>query len=276
MAAIVETRELNMGDLEIGKGQSRLSGVGEDIDELAASIAKIGLLEPIVVCPAEKEGKYEILTGQRRYLAHKQLGRDTILAAILDEQVDETTAKVISVTENIVRKDLNRRDCIAACTALYKRYGSMKDVAEETGLPYHKVSQYVKYDRLKPNLKELVDKGEVDVKAALRAQDAAAVTGEYEEEEAVKLAKEMSSMSGAQQQKIVKSRNENPKQPVDDVIEAAKTGEKITQVVVTLGAVAHQSLKSFARDEGTNVDDAARDLIEEGLTHKGFIKEEEE
>jgi ParB family chromosome partitioning protein len=126
MASVKETKEIKLDDLVIGKGQVRLSGVGEDIDELAASIAKIGLLEPIVVCPAEKSGKYEILTGQRRFLAHKTLKRDTILACVLDSRVDETTAKIISVTENLVRKDLNRRDLITACTALYKVYGSVR------------------------------------------------------------------------------------------------------------------------------------------------------
>jgi len=275
MAKITGTREIRLRDLVISKGQARLSQVGEDIDQLAASIRKVGLLEPIVVCPADKPGKYEILTGQRRVLAHQQLQMETILACVLDKRVDDITAKVISVTENLVRKDLNRRDLITACTALYKQYGSMKDVADETGLPYPKVCEYVKYDRLKPDLKKLVDNGEVDIKAALRAQDAASVSGSYKADEAVKLAKEMSNMSGAQQEHIVKTREANPKRPVDDIIEAAKSGEKITQIVVKLGAGAFSSLKAFASDEGTNTDDAARMLIEEGLSTKGLLKEEE-
>ncbi|MCH7981814.1 MAG: ParB N-terminal domain-containing protein [Proteobacteria bacterium] len=56
-------------DLEIGKGQSRMTNPHTNISELADSIATTGLLEPIVVCPGSKEGKFEILTGQRRYLA---------------------------------------------------------------------------------------------------------------------------------------------------------------------------------------------------------------
>lgn len=276
MATIKETREVPLDDLVISKGQVRLTGVGEEIEELAASINRIGLLEPIVVCPAEKKGKYEILTGQRRFLAHRMLKKATILACVLDERVDETTAKVISVTENIVRKDLNRRDLITACTALYKRYGTVRDVAEETGLPYHKVADYVKYDRLDASLKTLVDKGDVDIKAALRAQDAASVSGTFKPAEAVKFAKEMATMSGAQQERIVKVRQENPKRPADDIIEAAKTGEKITQVVVTLGSTALQSLRDYANEEGTSTDDAARDLIENGLTSKGFLKGETE
>jgi len=273
MATIKEVKPLRLEDLVIGKGQVRLRDVKKDVTELADSIRKIGLLEPIVVAPADKPGKYEIITGQRRFLAHQELKKDTILAAILDEKVDETTAKVISISENLVRRDLNRRDLIDACTALYRRYGTIKAVCEETGLPYGEISAYVKYDRLKPKLRALVDKGEVELKAALRAQDAAELSSEMKDDDAVKLAKEMSQMIGAQQSKLVKQIREEPAASVDELIEAAKTGEKVTQIIVTLGTGAHKGLSNYAKDEGTTLDDAARTLIEEGLSGKGLLEE---
>jgi ParB family chromosome partitioning protein len=273
MATIKVVKEIPLKDLVIGKGQVRLRDVNKDVTELADSIRKVGLLEPIVVCPADKPGKYEIITGQRRFLAHQELKRDTILAAILDERVDETTAKVLSISENLVRRDLNRRDLIDACTALYRRYGSIQAVCDETGLPRSKVTEYVKYDRLEPKLRELVDKGEVELKAALRAQDAAALSGEMEDDEAVKLAKEMSQMSGAQQSNLVKQIGEEPAASVDELIEAAKTAKKVTQILVTLGTAAHKGLSTYAKDEGTTLDDAARTLIEEGLSGKGLLEE---
>jgi ParB family chromosome partitioning protein len=267
---IVEVKEIPLSSLVIGKGQVRLRDVGKDIDELAQSIAKLGQLEPIVVCPAREKGKFEILTGQRRFLAHKQLKKEKILACILDREVDETEAKVISVTENLVRRDLNRRDLVDVCTALYRKYGSIKDVADDTGLPYSKVADYVKYERLKPELRKLYDDGVVDMKVALRAQDAASVSGEFNATEAVVLAKELANMSGAQQKRVVQRLEEDPASDVTEVIEAAKTGEKITQIVIELGIREHHNLKQFAKDEGTTVGDAARSLIEEGLSGKGY------
>jgi ParB family chromosome partitioning protein len=269
-AKILEVKEVPMTSLVIGKGQVRVRDVGKEIDELAVSIQKIGLLEPIVVGPAKEKGKFEILTGQRRYLAHKQLKKDKILACILDREVDETEAKVISITENLVRRDLNRKDLIDACTSLYRKYGSVKDVADETGLPYREVALYVKYDRLQPALKKLVDSQEVDLKVALRAQDAASATGKFNAAEGVVLAKELARMSGAQQDRVVRNREEDPTADVSDLIEAAKTGEKITQIVVTVGAGLHQSLKQYAKDEDTTIDDAAASLIGESLTGKGY------
>lgn len=270
MARIKEVKDVPMADLIIGKGQVRVKDVGKEIDELAESIRVTGLLEPIVVCPADKPGKFEILTGQRRYLAHKQLKRTTIMAAILEERVDEDTAKAISVTENLVRRDLSQKELIDACTSLYKKYGSVREVVEATGLPASRVNQYVKYDRLVPKLKKMVDEGKIDMKVALRAQDAASVTGDTDAAEAVKIAQEMSSMSGVQQQKIVKERRENPDASVDDVIESSKSGGKITQVIVTLTADVHKSLQSFAATEGVTQDDAAATLIEDALEEKGF------
>ena len=273
MAHIVEVKEIPLDDLVIGKGQSRLSQVGKDISELAESIRKVGLLEPIVVCPAEKPGKFEIITGQRRFLAHRELKKNTILAAVLSEKVDEMTAKVLSLTENLIRLDLNRKDKIDACTYLYKKYGSVEIVCEETALPPREVREYIKYDRLKPELRNLVDKGQADIKAALRAQDAASIGGKYSPDEAIKLAKEMASMSGVQQVRIVKERERKPTLPVDEIIESAKTGAKVTQIVVTLGAAAHQALQTYAREEDSTLDDAARTLIEEGLAAKGYAEE---
>ena len=271
MARIQEVIEIPLEKLVIGKGQSRLSGVGKNIDELADSIAKMGLLEPIVVSMPDEAGKYEILTGQRRFLAHQQLGRKTILAGVLDEKVDETTAKVISLTENLVRTDLNRRDLITVCTALYKKYSSIDDVCEETGLPKSKVRLYVKYERLRPELKSLVDDGEVELKVALKAQDAASVGGGFDKDEAIKLAKEMSGMTGVMQKKVVEAITENPDQEIDDVIEHAKSGGKITQMVIEMGPREKAALLKFAADEGTNTGDAARSLIEDGLAQKGYM-----
>lgn len=267
-----EVKEIKLDDIVISTGQVRVRDVGKEIDELAASIQKLGLLEPIVVCPAEKNGKYEILTGQRRFLAHKQLQRSTIRATVLKNRVDDVTAKALSLTENLVRRDLHSRDLIDACTALYKKYGSIGAVAEETGLPYSKVSQYVKYDRLSTDLRKLVDTGQVDLKAALRAHDAASVTGQYIPDEAVKFAKEMSSMSGAQQERIVKRKAQEPEASADEIIESAKTGGKVVQVLVTLGQEVHKSLQTYAQSEGTSQDNAAADLIAEALTGKGYLE----
>ena len=271
MANIKEYKEIPLVDLEIGMSQVRLSDVGKDIDELADSIRKVGLLEPIVVAPPGPSGKYEIILGQRRFLAHKELGLENIKALILSERVNVIQAKVLSVTENFVRRDLNRKDLIDVCTYLYKQYGTMKDVAEETGLSYNKVREYVKYDRLVPELQKWVDRDPKKyLKIALRAQDAVAATGDLDAGEAVKLAEKMSGMTGTQQEEIQQELEVNSDISVDEAVEQVKKRKKIKPISITLGEQAYASLTSYAEDEGAELYDAAARLIEEGLLNKGY------
>ena len=286
MAKIVEYREIPLADLTLGKGQVRTHDVRKDLDQLADSIDKQGLLQPIVVCEAGHPGKWEILTGQRRFLAHKLLKRDTITAAILDEKVDEAEAKAISITENLIRRGLSGAEKIDGITFLYNHYSTAKAVHEATGIPYDEVRRYVKYPRLMEPLKKMVDDGEVDIKVALRAQDAVdvatpgpsddlgeeTVTTTTTAEDAVKLAREMTTMSDPQRQKLVKERQERPQTTVDDAIEQARTSSKITQVVVTLTGDAHTALQRYAKDEGMSQDEAAAGLIQEGLIGRGLLE----
>lgn len=273
MASILKVQEIPLGDLSIGKGQVRTRDVSKEIDELADSIAKVGLLEPIVVSPTEEEGKYEIVTGQRRFLAHQELGKDAILAAVLSERVDEITAKVLSVTENLVRRDLHSSDLIDVCTYLYKHYGSINAVCASTGLSSNRVREYVKYDQLIPKLKEMVDGGDVKLDTALRAQRAAEASGTIDPVEATQLALEMDPMSGAQRRAIVKARERNPDRSADDIIEEAKAGGRITQTIVTLSTEVHGALRRYATLQSTSVDDAAGMLIREALYQNNLLDE---
>ena len=273
MAKILEYRDVPLDDLVIGKGQARTQDVGRDLEYLTASIRSQGLLQPIVVCEATRQGKWEILTGQRRFLACKELGRETISAAVLDGRVSEQEAKTISITENLIRRQLSGRELKDGITYLYNLYGSVGDVIDATGLPRSTVQSYVKYPRLLPELKKMVDDGTVDVKVAVKAQDAANDDeGSPDPQVAVKLAREMSSMTGAQQKKIASERKKHPERAVDEVIELAKTGAKVMQIIATVTQDTHVALRQFAKEEGTNQDEAAATLIEEALVGRGLLE----
>jgi ParB family chromosome partitioning protein len=275
MAKIVEYKDIPLDDLTIGMGQARVQDVGKEIEDLAESIRMQGLLQPIVVCPAREAGKWEILTGQRRFLAHKMLRRESITAAILDERVEEQEAKAISITENLMRRKLSGKELKDGILYLYNIYGSIKDVVEATGLPYTAVRDYVKYPRLLPTLKAMVDDQKIDVNAAVKAQDAATEgSGEPDAEVAIKLAQEMATMSGVQRKRIVQERKEHPSKPVDDVIEHAKTGSRVIQIIATVTQDTHTAIQKFAAEEDTNQDEAAAMLIEEALVGRGLLEEE--
>lgn len=274
MAKIVEYRDISLDDLTIGKGQVRTQDPGKEIEDLARSIEAQGLLQPIVVCEARKKGKWEILAGQRRFLAHKHLKKDVISAAILDERVDEVQAKVISITENLIRRKLSGKDLKDGILYLYNIYGSVQDVVDTTGLPQEAVRNNLKYPRLTPELKKMVDEEEINVNVAVKAQDASNDDyGNPDPDIAIKIALEMASMSGVQRKKFTDEIKKHPDKPVEDTIERAKTGSKVTQIVATVTQETHTALRRFAREEGTNQDEAAAVLIEEALIGHGFLEE---
>lgn len=254
---------LSMEVIQVSNRQARTRAVEENLDELVDSIRVNNQIEPIVVAPlADEPGRYEIITGQRRYLAHKLLGRDTIMAAVISEPVDEATAKALSLSENLIRHEMSQKDLIDACTALYQKYGSVKAAAEEVGLPYQRVRSYVKYERLRPELKSLVDNGQVDVQTALRVEDSYQHNGREPGGSASDVALKLSGMTRAQQLHFLKNspgRGANGRHPA---AHEPAVHERVRQVVVTLTETEHGQLRSWARQKGLTQDQAVGKIIE--------------
>ncbi len=277
---IMAVKELPLKDLFIGKGQSRKTHVSRELTELADSIRTIGQLHPIVVCESSTmPGKYEILTGQRRYLACQELGKEDIWATILDRPIPEEEAKVISFAENIIKTDLPKEDVIDMCTYLWKIYGDHKIIAAKTGLPPEKVRENVKYISLIPELREVVDSGTVEQNTALRAQKALEAVGEVDPDVAVPLAKKLQGCIGAQQAKIVQlvaSGAATTVEEIDEVINSVKTGPTLVDLRVKLFPEQNKALSNYAKGEGMKREDAAQSLIMESLASKGFLEEPEE
>lgn len=265
MAKIKSVINLMVKNIVVGEAQVRTRHVDKEVEELADSIARHGMLEPIVVCPSNTSGQFEVLMGQRRLLAHLLLGRKEILAAVIDEPVDLATARTLSLTENLVRRDLDSRDIIDACTVLYKRYGNARIVAEETGLPYNQVLRHVKYDRLELPLQRVVDTGAVPLEIALKAQDTLSTNGEVDADEAANLARGLSELTAAQRRQVLKAKQQSPEKAVELLLKEASAGQKVRQIIVTLNTKEHKQLQDYAKARSMTQDKAAKELIAQAL-----------
>ena len=281
---ILEIKRVPLKDLVWGKGQVRKHHVSKDINELADSIRVVGQLQPIVVCQSlEQSNKFEILTGQRRFLACKELGQDDILAIILDRPIPEEEAQIISFTENLVRQAPDDADYIDLCNHLYKIYGDVKIIAEKTGLPPNKVRGFIKYASLTPELKGLVDKGTggggIDQRTALRIQTALEKTGEVKPEIAVALADKMKGLISAQLDRVVKeieTTGVSSVSEIEEITEAVKKGKTYAQFMVRIDQEVNRALSRYALAEGIKREDAAQSLLTEALAAKGLLEENEE
>ncbi len=173
----IEEREfipaLSIAEVEIDSLNARKEDRRVGLDELKASIKKVGLIHPIVVTKKGTDQKYKIIVGQRRYNAFKELGYTTI-PAIKINNINEKTKLLISFSENINRRDLPYNDTIRVCDELYKEYSNYKKserlnkIAEEVGISLQTVVKYLSYRIIPDKVKDLVDKNKLDRSQAYR------------------------------------------------------------------------------------------------------------
>ena len=103
----------------------------DSLEELAASIAENGLLQPILV-REYGEGRYQIIAGERRFRACKLAGLTEIPAIILDR--DNKSVAQIALIENIQREDLNPIEEAMAYKSLKDEYGmTQEELSDKIG-----------------------------------------------------------------------------------------------------------------------------------------------
>lgn len=257
--------EIPLDNIVIGPGVLRTRSVTKGLDELINSIKKVGLINPITVCKGENN-KYELVSGQRRLLAHHKMGVKTILASVYNRRLSEDEMKIINFTESVMRTPLNREDMIDVCTTLYRKYGSIKDVAEKLGMSYNQVSNYVMYDRLIVPLKKDVDNNPSMLKTALRAQDAVIKKdGIIDEKLALLIYKEMKKMSSIQQKRILNIAKKRSDMTIESIIEEGRKQERITSLRITLGEEYKDLISKHAKDSGRSFEDIITDALEKIL-----------
>jgi len=102
----VETNKVLIKDLSRSKFQPRKNFSKENLEELTNSIKEQGIIQPIVVRPDKtSDGKYEIIAGERRWLASQNAGLHEVPVVILD--VDDVKSLEFAIVENVQRQDLN-------------------------------------------------------------------------------------------------------------------------------------------------------------------------
>ena len=110
-----------------------------DVHELALDIKERGLLQPVIVSPytEAQEGilgyKYRLIAGFRRFVAHRVIQKSRILSIIRPDMVDEAEARLLNLTENTQRKDLNILQEARALTGLRALGVNEFDIAKRLG-----------------------------------------------------------------------------------------------------------------------------------------------
>ena len=102
----IETNKVPIKDITRNRFQPRKNFNKENLEDLTNSIKEQGVIQPIVVIPSNQaEGKYEIIAGERRWLASQNAGLHEVPVVILN--VDDIKSLEFAIVENVQRQDLN-------------------------------------------------------------------------------------------------------------------------------------------------------------------------
>jgi len=135
-----------------------------NIDELMASIKSKGVLEPILVRPRNK--RYEIIAGERRYVAAKRVGLNDIPAIEMD--VKDNEAMELALIENLQRKDLDVFEEADGLNALVEIYGyNHAQLAEKIGKARSTITEIINVARIPKKLRELCKQAEITSRSTL-------------------------------------------------------------------------------------------------------------
>ncbi len=133
------------------------------IEELANSIQKNGLIQPISV--REKNGKYEIVVGERRFRALSKLGYENIEVYVIDD--DETSTMNKALIENIQRVDLSALEEAKAYVKImqYQRI-TQSELAKQMGKSQSSVANKIRLLNLNETVQEAVEKKQISERHA--------------------------------------------------------------------------------------------------------------
>jgi len=145
------------------KTMARLDIDPEAVAELAQSISEIGLLQPIVL--REDAGRYEIIAGHRRYLAHEKLGLPNI-KAIVKTMSDQDTV-IARASENLARVDLTPMEEATIYADLVNVHEmSLEQIGQKMGKKPGTIKRRMDLLKMPPALQKAVHQGLISMSAA--------------------------------------------------------------------------------------------------------------
>ena len=150
--------EIALGDITPNPNQPRVHFDEESLSELAASIAQIGVLQPILV-RATDDG-FQLIAGERRWRAAKRAGLTTVPAVV--RVSDDISAVEEALVENLHRQDLTALEEAAAYLQLIEDFKlTHEDVAKRIGKSRSAVTNTLRLLGLPPEVQRLLADGKL-------------------------------------------------------------------------------------------------------------------
>jgi ParB family chromosome partitioning protein len=196
------------------------------LNELAASIREVGLLEPIIVRPVDDE--YEVVVGERRYRASQQAGLEKV-PAIIREYSDDQVVQ-LNLIENVQREDLNAIEKGKVCKYLLEncpeKYPSQSSIADKIGVSSNAISLWLKSVEVVPQeaqkyvapsaISGQIPAGKIDYLTAVKVGRAV-----EEPEKKIEIIKKLAEkrLPAKERAEVIKKMAEQPEKSIEAAIE---------------------------------------------------------
>ena len=160
-ASTPQRMTLSSDRLQPGRYQPRGAFNDASIGELAESIKKQGLLQPLLV-RAVADGQYEIIAGERRWRACQLAGVNHI--PVVMHQVDDETAMAMALIENLQREDLNAMDQARAMHRLTTEFSlTHQQIADLLSKSRTAVTNFLRLLNLNSEVRLFLEHGDIDM-----------------------------------------------------------------------------------------------------------------
>jgi ParB family transcriptional regulator, chromosome partitioning protein len=154
-----ELRQLPVEVIKPNPNQPRRRFDPESMQVLEASIKASGMVQPLLVRPLA-DGSYELIAGERRWRAAKEVGLERVPAVVRDSA--DTERLQTALVENMVREDLNPVEEARACAALVEDLGLAKEeLGRRVGRSRPAISNLIRLLDLPDEALELLESGEL-------------------------------------------------------------------------------------------------------------------
>jgi len=183
-------------ELEVSKFNIRTitKTINEDIENLENSIKSSGIIEPLIV--RKQKDKFEVVVGQRRFLAAKELKLKEVPCII--KELSDQEALSYSLIENLQRSDVDPMDIAEGLKKMYNYYeltavtavNIVKKISEAVGLKERWIWNYLSLTDLTPEVKELVSEGKMTIESGSKLKQKSEEVQETFAEEFSKLLEE--------------------------------------------------------------------------------------
>lgn len=155
-----EPRQISTDRLRVGPFRTRSGpNVGRGVDELADSISRLGIIEPVVV-RRRNDGTFDVIAGERRLTAAKLLGLAKVPCII--RQCSDSEAMSVALVENLQRCDLNPIERALCIRRLIEEFGvTQSDIGTILGMSQSSVAHHLKLLSLPGAIRKFLERGDL-------------------------------------------------------------------------------------------------------------------